>query len=203
MNNFTNNPYQNGMYANNIGGYAPSGYTQQPMQPQRLKNVLTPEEIKSLRKTVDTFSLGLTQEELAKRLGKSRSHITNMLGLLTLPDEVQQALSNKELSMGHARIISKLENKEQQIALTKKVIEEGLSVRQLEEMTSSNERFVRAHEIKKKAKPQNPEYQYLQEELCERLGTKVKVKNNKIEISFVNGNDLNRLLEIMNLESRR
>ena len=46
---------------------------------------------------------------------------------------------------------------------TKKVIEEGLSVRQLEEMTSSNERFVRAHEIKKKAKPQNPEYQYLQE----------------------------------------
>ena len=69
--------------------------------------------------------------------------------------------------------------------------------------SSSNERFVRAHEIKKKAKPQNPEYQYLQEELCERLGTKVKVKNNKIEISFVNGNDLNRLLEIMNLESRR
>ena len=66
MNNFTNNPYQGGMYANNIGGYAPSGYTQQPMQPQRLKNVLTPEEIKSLRKTVDTFSLGLTQEEILR-----------------------------------------------------------------------------------------------------------------------------------------
>lgn len=165
------------------------------------ENLNAIEESTAYKKLLET--LGLTQEELAKRLGKSRSHITNMLGLLTLPDEVQQALSNKELSMGHARIISKLENKEQQIALTKKVIEEGLSVRQLEEMTSSNERFVRAHEIKKKAKTQNPEYQYLQEELCERLGTKVKVKNNKIEISFVNGNDLNRLLEIMNLESRR
>lgn len=165
------------------------------------ENLNAIEESTAYKKLLET--LGLTQEELAKRLGKSRSHITNMLGLLTLPDEVQKALSNKELSMGHARIISKLENKEQQIALTKKVIEEGLSVRQLEEMTSSNERFVRAHEIKKKAKPQNPEYQYLQEELCERLGTKVKVKNNKIEISFVNGNDLNRLLEIMNLESRR
>ena len=45
--------------------------------------------------------------------------------------------------------------------------------------------------------------QYIEEELCERLGTKVKIKNNKIEISFVNGNDLNRLLEIMNLETRR
>ncbi len=165
------------------------------------ENLNAIEESTAYKKLLET--LGLTQEELAKRLGKSRSHITNMLGLLTLPDEVQQALSNKELSMGHARIISKLENKEQQIALTKKVIEEGLSVRQLEEMTSSNERFVRAHEIKKKAKTQNPEYQYLQEELCERLGTKVKVKNNKIEISFVNGNDLKRLLEIMNLESRR
>lgn len=165
------------------------------------ENLNAIEESTAYKKLLET--LGLTQEELAKRLGKSRSHITNMLGLLTLPDEVQQALSNKELSMGHARIISKLENKEQQISLTKKVIEEGLSVRQLEEMTSSNERFVRAHEIKKKANPQNPEYQYLQEELCERLGTKVKVKNNKIEISFVNGNDLNRLLEIMNLESRR
>lgn len=165
------------------------------------ENLNAIEESTAYKKLLET--LGLTQEELAKRLGKSRSHITNMLGLLTLPDEVQQALSNKELSMGHARIISKLENKEQQISLTKKVIEEGLSVRQLEEMTSSNERFVRAHEIKKKAKPQKPEYQYLQEELCERLGTKVKVKNNKIEISFVNGNDLNRLLEIMNLESRR
>lgn len=165
------------------------------------ENLNAIEESTAYKKLLET--LGLTQEELAKRLGKSRSHITNMLGLLTLPDEVQQALNNKELSMGHARIISKLENKEQQIALTKKVIEEGLSVRQLEEMTSSNERFVRAHEIKKKAKTQNPEYQYLQEELCERLGTKVKVKNNKIEISFVNGNDLNRLLEIMNLESRR
>ena len=165
------------------------------------ENLNAIEESTAYKKLLET--LALTQDELAKRLGKSRSHITNMLGLLTLPDEVQQALGNKELSMGHARIISKLENKEQQISLTKKVIDEGLSVRQLEEMTSSSERFVRVHEIKKKTKPQNQEYQYLQEELCERLGTKVKVKNNKIEISFVNGNDLNRLLEIMNLESRR
>lgn len=159
------------------------------------------EEATAYKKLLE--SLSLTQEELANRLGKSRSHITNMLGLLTLPEEVQNSLSNKSLSMGHARIISKLENTEQQIDLAKKVVEEGLSVRELENMTQSNEKFLRVHEIKRKPKKIIPEYEYLQEELCEKLGTKVKIKNNKIEISFVNGNDLNRLLEIMNLESGR
>ena len=165
------------------------------------ENLNAIEESTAYKKLLETLSL--TQEELAKRLGKSRSHITNMLGLLTLPEEVQTALSNKELTMGHARIISKLENKEQQIALTNRVKDEGLSVRQLEDITQSNEKFIRVHEIKKKPKEVNSEYQYLQEELCERLGTKVKIKSNKIEISFVNSSDLNRLLEIMNLESMR
>lgn len=165
------------------------------------ENLNAIEESTAYKKLLETLSL--TQEELAKRLGKSRSHITNMLGLLTLPEEVQTALSNKELTMGHARIISKLENKEQQIDLTNRVKDEGLSVRQLEDITQSNEKFIRVHEIKKKPKEVNSEYQYLQEELCERLGTKVRIKSNKIEISFVNSSDLNRLLEIMNLESMR
>ena len=100
------------------------------------ENLNAIEESTAYKKLLETLSL--TQEELAKRQGKSRSHITNMLGLLTLPEEVQTALSNKELTMGHARIISKLENKEQQIALTNRVKDEGLSVRQLEDITQSN-----------------------------------------------------------------
>lgn len=164
------------------------------------ENLNAIEEATAYRKLIET--LNLTQEELAKRLGKSRSHITNMLGLLTLPDEVQKSLGNKEISMGHARIISKLENKEQQINLAKKVSDDELSVRQLEELTKSNERFIRTHEISKKSRPSSTDYEYIQEELCEKLGTKVRITSNKIEISFVNGNDLNRLLEIMNLETR-
>lgn len=148
-------------------------------------------------------SLGLTQEELATRLGKSRSHITNMLGLLTLPVEIQQAVGEKKLSMGHARLISKLEDSRQQLELTEKTIAEDLSVRQLEELTSAEEKYVRTHAIKKSTSPASSEYKYLQEELSERLGTKVKIKNKKIEIAFANNNDLNRLLEIMNLDSRR
>ena len=158
------------------------------------------EEATAYKKLQET--LGLTQEALAERLGKSRSHITNMLGLLTLPAEVRQAVGEKKISMAHARVISKLENREQQLDLTERIINEDLSVRQLENLTSAEEKYTRTHAVKRR--PQvNSEYTYLEEELSERLGTKVKIKNKKIEITFVNSNDLNRLLEIMNLESRR
>ena len=163
------------------------------------ENLNALEEAMAYKKLLE--SLALTQEELAKRLGKSRSHITNMLGLLTLPESIQNEISNQKITMGHARVLSKLEDEEQQKLLTEKVIDEGLSVRQLENITNSEEKYVRTHQIKKN-KSENNEYKYIQDELCDRFGTKVKIKSNKIEISFVNGNDLNRLLEIMNIETR-
>ena len=144
-------------------------------------------------------NLNITQEELAKRLGKSRSHITNMLGLLSLPDDIQKDVQDKNISMAHARILSKLENKKQQEDLIKKIKSDKISVHELENMTSS-EKYERKNKITKTANKNN-EYQFIENELCEKLGTKVKIKKNKIEISFVNSNDLNRLLEIMNLES--
>lgn len=158
------------------------------------------EEAAAYKKLLENLSL--TQEELAKRLGKSRSHITNMLGLLSLPLEVQDRISSKEISMGHARIISKLDNRNQQLDLLEKVLDEGLSVRQLEALTKEKEVFTRTHEIKNKSQRMN-QYNYLQENLCELLGTRVKIKSNKIEINFTNDNDLNRILEIMNLQSKR
>ena len=91
------------------------------------ENLNAIEEANAYKKLLET--LELTQEQLSNRLGKSRSHITNMIGLLNLPEEVQKLLSSKEISAGHARIISKLENEEQQISLAKKVVDEGLSVR--------------------------------------------------------------------------
>ncbi len=145
--------------------------------------------------------LNLTQEELAKKVGKSRSHITNMLGLLTLPNEIKDEVIKGEISMGHARVLSKLENKEQAISLADKVINENLSVRKLEELTLSKEEYHRKKEIApKKNKIKDNEYAYLENDLCEKLGTKVKIKNNKLEIKFTNDNDLTRLLEIMHLD---
>lgn len=144
-------------------------------------------------------NLNLTQEELAQRLGKSRSHITNMLGLLNLPEETQKLINEHKITMGHARVLSKLEDKYQIKELTDKIMTDNLSVRELEEITSSNQNYIRRNKITK-TKSQNNDYIYIEESLNEKLGTKVKIKNNKIEISFSNVNDLNRLLEIMNLD---
>jgi len=154
------------------------------------------EEASAYKKLQET--LALTQEELANRLGKSRSHITNMIGLLTLPQNIQDYIVQDKISMGHARVLSKLEDTNKQEELAERIINEGLSVREIEDLTSSTEEFTRKRKIIKK--PIDNEYIYVQEELCERLGTKVKVKKNKIEISFTNNNDLNRILEIMNVE---
>lgn len=164
------------------------------------ENLNPMEESRAYKKLIET--LNITQEELAKKLGKSRSYITNMIGLQKLPSSIQTMISDNKMSMGHARVLSKLENEEQQKELADKITTEGISVRELENMTQSTEKFARTHQIQKHV-PKTNEYQYLEEELCDKLGTRVKIKSNKIEISFVNGNDLNRLLEIMNLETRR
>lgn len=161
------------------------------------ENLTAIEEANAYKKLQE--NLNITQEELAKRLGKSRSHITNMLGLLSLPNDIQKDVQEKNISMAHARILSKLENKKQQEELVKKIKKEKISVHELENMTS-NEKYERKNKISKTSNAKN-EYQFIENELCEKLGTKVKIKKNKIEISFVNSNDLNRLLEIMNLES--
>jgi ParB family chromosome partitioning protein len=153
------------------------------------------EEANAYKKLQETLSL--TQEELAKRLGKSRSHITNMLGLLSLPESIQKDISEKKISMGHARILSKLEDKSQQKQLEEKIIKEGISVRELEQLSKEPQL--------KKSKPQKRketlvEYAYIEEELSEKLGTKVVVKKNKIEINYSNVKDLNRILDILNIE---
>ena len=164
------------------------------------ENLTAIEEATAYKKLQET--LELTQEELAKRLGKSRSHITNMLGLLTLPTTIQEDVSTKKITMGHARVISKLDDSNQQQELVEKVINEGISVRQLEELAKETE-IVKTNPQKPRVDKEENEYSYIQEEMSEQLGTKVVIKKNKIEISFVNGNDLNRLLEYMNIEVGR
>ena len=160
------------------------------------ENLNAIEEATAYKKLQET--LAVTQEELAKRLGKSRSHITNMIGILSLPQNIQDEISKNNVSMGHARVLSKLSDESQQQTLLDKIINEGISVRELENLTQSPEVKKVNPQVKKTI--QNTEYLYLQEELSEKLGTKVVIKKNKIEISFVNENDLNRLLEYINID---
>ena len=143
-------------------------------------------------------SLHITQDELANKLGKSRSNITNILGLLRLPSKVQDMVLEGKLSMGHARELSKLEDKEQILEYANDAIKKNLSVRELEELSKGSD-------VKKKNpitrnRVNNNEYHYIERELNEFLGTKVKIGNKKIEITFENNNDLDRILEIMNVK---
>ena len=159
------------------------------------ENLNAIEEANAYKKLQETLSV--TQEELAKRLGKSRSHITNMIGILSLPQNIQDEISKNNVSMGHARVLSKLSDESQQQELLNKILKDGISVRELESLTQAPT-VEKVHQQKRKEV--NNEYSYLQEELSEKLGTKVVIKKNKIEISFVNDSDLNRLLEYMNIE---
>ena len=143
--------------------------------------------------------LHLTQEQLALKVGKSRSHITNILGLLRLPNDVKKMIVDNEISMGHARVLSKLEDSKKQLELAKKIVDTTMTVRQLEEI-SQNEDLKKKVQIKKPTKKINPEFQYVENLLRDKLDTKIKVKDKKIEISFTNVADLNRILEVLNVK---
>ncbi|MBE6150592.1 MAG: ParB/RepB/Spo0J family partition protein [Firmicutes bacterium] len=158
------------------------------------ENLNSIEEANAYKKLLDT--LNLTQEELAKRLGKSRSHITNMLGLLNLPEEVKNLINEDKISMSHARVLSKIEDKEKIDEFVSLILNENISVRQIEEL-ARNENVEKTHKVNRKS--YENEYSYLEDELSDKLGTRVKIKKNKVEITFTNNSDLNRILEIMNL----
>ena len=163
------------------------------------ENLNSIEEANAYKKLLDTLSI--TQEELAERLGKSRSHITNMLGLLNLPENVQELISEDKISTSHARVLSKLENEEQINGFVDKILNENINVRTLEELSQGDE-VKKKHSITRKKETIN-EYSSLEDELSDKLGTRVKFKKNKIEINFNNNSDLNRILDIMKYEEWR
>ena len=142
-------------------------------------------------------NLHIRQEDLAKKIGKSRSHITNTLGLLNLPEDVQKKILDGEISMGHARVLSKMNDEDEVTDLANKVIEDNISVHELEEISKKEEIKKRMPITRRKM---DTDYFHIENELRDILGTKVKVDNKKVSIYFENVNDLNRILEIMNIE---
>ena len=141
--------------------------------------------------------LGLTQEELSKRVGKSRSHITNIIGILRLPAEVQKMIAEEKLTMSHAKILSKIENEEEIIAMARDIAENGLAVHDLENIAQNKEKKVK---IVRKEKPESNEFKYVEDMLRDKLDTKVKIKDKKVIINFTNIADLNRILEILDVK---
>ncbi|MCA1065631.1 ParB/RepB/Spo0J family partition protein [Rossellomorea aquimaris] len=143
--------------------------------------------------------LKLTQEELAKRLGKSRPHIANHIRLLSLPAPVQELISEGKLTMGHGRALLGLKNKKNLSPVVNRILKESLNVRQLEKIIKElNENVPR--ETKKKERKDV----FIQEQeslLRERFGTTVTIKQSKkkgkIELEFFSKEDLDRILELL------
>ena len=149
--------------------------------------------------------LNLTQDELAKRLGKSRPHITNHVRLLSLPEEIKNYISEGKISMGHGRALLALKNKEKLHAVVEKVMKEKLNVRQLEQYIHQlNDNVPRETKTKEQ---QKKDVFIIQREtnLRERLGTTVTIKQTKkkgkIEIEFFSQEDLDRILDLISQES--
>lgn len=150
------------------------------------------EEAKAYEKLIQR--LGYTQEQLAHRVGKSREHITNLLRLLKLPEDVQEYVVSKQLSMGHVRALLGLKAEANMRKVAKQAIDQGLSVRKVEQIVkdTNNKKTIE--------KPKEDIYvKAAKEKLQEFFQTSVSISKNAISIHYENKEDLNRVLELLNL----
>ena len=172
------------------------------MQIALLENIqredLSPiEEAEAYKKLIT--SLNLTQEEFSKRIGKSRSYVTNMIGLLRLPKSVQNMVLSKKITMGHARVLSKLEDRDKIIDLANRITAEDISVRKLEELLN-NPDYLRQKPISRTNKKSDSKYSFVQEILRDKIGTMVKINSKSIIIPFDSEKDLERILDILKID---
>ena len=141
----------------------------------------------------------LSYDEFAKKFGKSKSYVVNMVGLLKLPEIVKEYTVDRKLSMAHARSLSKITDKKLCIELAEKVINNGISAHALEDII--REMNENSEEKVTKTKVQRPLKINIYERLMrEKVGTKVKIKAKKLEIPFDSDDDLERILETLGIK---
>ena len=139
------------------------------------------------QRLMDEYSL--TQERMSERVGKKRATVANYLRLLKLPAEIQLGIKEKKIDMGHARAILGSASPEQQLSIYKRILQNGLSVRKVEELVSAS----KATQPKKISTSTN-DYILQQEQLSQQLNREVKISGKKLTIVFRNEDDLNDLI---------
>ena len=140
---------------------------------------------------------GYTQEEFANKFGKSRTYVTNILGLLKLPDEVKKLVEKRSLSMSHARVLSKIDDDEKVVDLAKKVITDSLSVHDLEKVSQEEKQV---NNKSKNKSNYDTKYRMFENIIMDALNTKVRVHKNKIEVYFDGVNELEDILAKMHID---
>jgi ParB family chromosome partitioning protein len=158
------------------------------------------EEAAAYQQLLDDF--GATHEELARKVGRSRPHITNTLRLLNLPPSVQKRVAAGVLSAGHARALLSLTSHEAQENLARRIVAEGLSVRAVEEIVSVGvEGSPPRRAARTTARPSAPGLRHLEERLSDMFETRVKVElgrhKGKIVVEFASIDDLERIVKAM------
>ena len=141
---------------------------------------------------------GMTQEEFAKKFGKSRSYVTNLLGLINLPLKTKDLVKEKKISMGHARALSKIEDNDKINELAIKIVQNSMSVRDIEKLISE-ENIPKKNKVNRMMETKNIRNTIYERIFQEKVGTKVKIKERKIEIPFDSDKDLERILEILGI----
>jgi ParB family chromosome partitioning protein len=143
-----------------------------------------------------TDDLGYTQAEVAEKVGKDRASVANYLRLLKLPEEIQEDLMSGAITMGHAKAILSITEPEAQLALSRKIVKKGLSVRETEDLAGRS----REKAPRNKPKP-DPNLSAVQEDLVRALGTKVSISGNPktgvIKLFYFSLDELNRLYELL------
>lgn len=186
--------------------YVRSADDQQMLEMSLIENIqrenLNPIEIALSYQRLLT-ECNLKQDELGDRVGKNRTTVTNYLRLLKLPPDIQIALRDNKLSMGHARAIISIENSEVQLLIFKRTVREDLSVRQVEELVRSMTKAKKEKSPTNTTTASSREIVQLQGKLSSHFGTKVNVKSDgrkgEIKIPFLSIEDLNRILDIFKL----
>lgn len=145
---------------------------------------------------------GWTQEQLADEVGKKRATVTNTLRLLQLPDLVQEQVADGSLSMGHARALLALPSPSEQAAVARKVIAQGLSVRQVEQLVAARVAQAGKGAAAKREPEKDPNVAQIEDDLRRRLGTKVQLRGGgngrgRIEIEYTGLDELDRLLALL------
>jgi ParB family chromosome partitioning protein len=140
--------------------------------------------------------LGYTQEQVAEKVGKDRASVANFLRILKLPEEIQEDLQAGTITMGHAKAILSLAGPESQIALARKIVKKGLSVREAEEMAGGTKKQAVRQKLRL-----DPNLEAVREDLVRALGTKVAVsgspKSGVIKLFYFSLDELNRLYELL------
>jgi len=156
------------------------------------------EEAKAYRLLINRFKL--KQQELAKKVGKERTTITNSLRLLNLPEEIQDGLVERKITSGHAKVLLSLDDPDRMMNIYKEIVSNGISVRALESMLGDlREKSSQKENTQKALQLKSPQIKKMEEDLISKLGTKVEIKHNggkgRIEISYYSLDDFERIVE--------